>query len=98
MATDSKIDSGSDGLGQGSGSTLFTDRANTYKTKMKRPGLSLLMEKGLEKKDEVVESKSPSGHINERRALVQRRKELLLSASNTPMTKEHAVCLHFYKK
>lgn len=92
-AIDSGFDSGSDGLGQSSGSKLFTDRANTNKAKMKRPGLSLFMEKGPENKDEVVESMSPSGHINKRRARSRPvSRELLLSASNTPMTKEHAVC------
>lgn len=97
-AVDSGFDSGSDGPGQSSGSNLFTDRANTNKTKMKRPGLSLFMEKGPENKDEVVESMSPSGHINKRRARSRPvSKELLLSASNTPMTKEHAVCLYFHE-
>lgn len=52
-----------------SGLNLFTDRANKAKSKAKRPpGLSLFTEKGAKNDDEVVESMSPGGHVNKRRA------------------------------
>ena len=93
-AVDSGFDSASDGLPPSDGSNLFTDRANMAKTKTKRPGLALFIEKGPENKDEVVESMSPSGHVNKRRARSRPvSKELLLSAAKTPMAKEHVVCM-----
>lgn len=94
MATlDSSPDSSREG-GTGDGeSSLFTDRANTSKNKAKRPaGPSPFAEKGAENEDEVVESMSPGGHVNKRRARSRPvSRELLLSASNTPMLKETSV-------
>ncbi len=57
-------------------------------------GLSLVTKKSLVKEEEVVESMSPGGHINKRRARSRPVSQELLSAANTPAFKSTQVrCL-----
>ncbi|THH02616.1 hypothetical protein EW026_g331 [Hermanssonia centrifuga] len=60
-------------------------------------GLSLVTKKSLVKEEEVVESMSPGGHINKRRARSRPVSQELLSAANTPAfksTQKYAATSH----
>ena len=65
---------------------LFAALPTAAKSKVKRsPGLALRVGKGLSNDNEVVESISPGGHVNKRRARSRPvSTELLRSVANTP--------------
>ena len=54
----------------------------------KSPGLALLIRKGVQNDDEVIESMSPGGHVNKRRARSRPVSAELLAATPAPRTAE----------
>jgi mitosis inhibitor protein kinase SWE1 len=68
--------------------------SSTLKKPRKSPGLSLLIGRNVQKEDEVVESMSPGGHVNKRRARSRPVSAELLAATPAPRNYEVSCLFH----
>lgn len=82
---ESGYDSGAEAQQEQGGKRIYAGGAppSTVKSR-KSPGLALLIGRGIQKDDEVVESMSPGGHVNKRRARSRPVSAELLAATPGP--------------
>lgn len=85
---ESGYDSGAEGQRERAKTTYAGGAPPSTVKSRKAPGLALLIGKGLQKDDEVVESMSPGGHVNKRRARSRPVSAELLAATPAPRAAE----------